>query len=65
MNAREFFDAVRKMRHLQREYFRLQRSTASQGEKRAALIEAQHAERAIDAEIERVQSVLSNNPMLP
>lgn len=65
MNSREFFETVLRMRYAQREYFRLQRTQASQEEKRMALIEAQHLERTIDAEIKRVQDILTNQPLQP
>lgn len=59
MNARQFFDLVVSMRQAQKKYFALRKSGAD----RAACDEAKNysigIERQIDAEIKRVQKVLS------
>lgn len=49
MNAREFYRAVVKMRHWQRDYFR----TRSQ----RSLNESKHFEKLVDAEIKRVEQI--------
>lgn len=52
MNSKQFFDAVVKMRHLQKEYFKTRSSITLQASKKQ--------EKLIDDEISRVNSVLSN-----
>ena len=51
MNAREFFDAVAKMRHAQKQYF----ATRS----KEWLVESKDLEKKVDAEISRVNAVLA------
>lgn len=53
MNPKEFFDAVRRMRKLQKDYY----STRD----KQILKQCIDAEKAIDAEISRVESILGNN----
>lgn len=52
MNSKQFFEAVVKMRQLQKEYFRTRSSITLQASKKQ--------EKLIDDEISRVNSVLSN-----
>ena len=52
MNSKQFFEAVVKMRQLQKEYFRTRLSITLQASKKQ--------EKLIDDEISRVNSVLSN-----
>lgn len=49
MNAKEFYEAVRKMRHAQKDYFRCRTS--------ANLSIAKGFERVVDAEIDRVEKI--------
>ena len=58
MNAKQFFDAVVRMRNAQNEYFRLRTS--------ASLKKAKSLENIVDREIERVEGVVneSMNPKL-
>ena len=49
MNAREFFDAVAKMRHAQKQYF----ATRS----KEWLVESKDSEKKVDAEVSRVNAV--------
>lgn len=56
MNAREFYETVKQMRHLQREYFR-HRGTA-------VLQECKKMEAIVDGEISRVETVLSQQQQL-
>ena len=51
MNAREFFDAVAKMRHAQKQYF----ATRS----KEWLVESKDLEKKVDAEIGRVNAKLA------
>lgn len=51
MNAREFYETVKQMRHLQREYFRHRGTTLLQ--------ECKKMEAIVDGEISRVETVLS------
>lgn len=57
MNARQFFDRVRVMRKFQKEYFRTRSHTA--------LRQSKALEREIDAEIERVNSIIGNDRKEP
>lgn len=57
MNARQFFDRVVQLRKFQKEYF----ATRSKD----ALRQSIALEKEIDAEIERVQSVISDKPVEP
>jgi len=50
MNAREFYEAVKKMRHLQQELFR-HRGTD-------LLIKCRNSEKIVDGEISRVEGIL-------
>ncbi len=50
MNARQFFDRVAQLRHFQKEYFKTR--------SREALQQSIALEKEIDAEIERVRTVL-------
>jgi len=50
MNAREFYETVKRMRHLQREYFR-HRGTE-------LLVECKKLESTVDGEISRVEGIL-------
>lgn len=54
MNAKEFFDLVSRMRKAQKDYFAT-RSTDS-------LFESKRLERAVDAEISRVEDILNKRP---
>ena len=58
MDAKEFFGRVERMRKAQKEYFRTRLGRA--------LIESKRLEREIDAEIERVNRILSErrNPKI-
>ena len=56
MNAKEFYDTVKQMRHLQREYFR-HRGTV-------VLQECKKMEAIVDGEISRVETVLSQQKQL-
>lgn len=58
MNAREFYEKVRKLRRWQKVYF----STRT----KQALEESKSLERIIDAEIDRVQKIMEerNNPKI-
>jgi hypothetical protein len=55
MNSRQFFDRVVQLRKFQKEYF----ATRSKD----ALRQSIALEKEIDAEIERVQSILNNKPV--
>ena len=57
MNARQFFDRVVQLRKFQKEYF----ATRSKD----ALRQSIALEKEIDAEIERVQSVINNKSVEP
>lgn len=57
MTAREFFDLVRRMRAVQRDYFKYKRKSDLQASKR---IEAQ-----VDAEISRVVALLGLPDAIP
>lgn len=56
MTPKEFFDLVARMRKMQQEYFRTRTS--------ASLSASKKLERAVDAEIERVNRVTSNPKQL-
>lgn len=56
MTPKEFFDLVARMRKIQQEYFRTRTS--------ASLSASKKLERAVDAEIERVNRVTSNPKQL-
>lgn len=56
MTPKEFFDLVARMRKMQQEYFRTRTS--------ASLSAFKKLERAVDAEIERVNRVTSNPKQL-
>ncbi len=51
MNARQFFDRVAQLRHFQKEYFKTR--------SREALQQSIALEKEIDAEIERVKTIMS------
>lgn len=51
MNARQFFDRVAQLRHFQKEYFKTR--------SREALQSSIALEKEIDAEIERVRTILA------
>lgn len=57
MNARQFFDRVVQLRKFQKEYF----ATRSKD----ALRQSIALEKEIDAEIERVQTLVNNKPVEP
>lgn len=56
MTPKEFFDLVARMRKMQQEFFRTRTS--------ASLSASKKLERAVDAEIERVNRVTSNPKQL-
>ncbi|MBR6630438.1 MAG: hypothetical protein IKK89_00655 [Alistipes sp.] len=58
MNAEQFFKLVTEMRGAQKEYFRFKSNRA--------LVESKRLEKAVDAEIERVNKILheKQNPKL-
>lgn len=56
MKAKEFFDLVSKMRDAQKQYFR----TRSQ----SLLNQSKELERAVDAEIKRVNDIINRQPTL-
>lgn len=55
MNARQFYEEVKKMRQLQRQYF----ATKDKSRKSMALMLSVKQEQLIDAEIERVEKILN------
>lgn len=55
MNAKSFFELVSDMRSAQKEFFR----TKSQ----AALSESKQLEKAVDAEIQRVNEIIKGQPI--
>ncbi len=55
MNARQFYEEVKKMRQLQRQYF----ATKDKSRKSMALMLSIKQEQLIDAEIERVEKILN------
>lgn len=55
MNARQFYEEVKKMRQLQRQYF----ATKDKSRKSMALMLFVKQEQLIDAEIERVEKILN------
>lgn len=55
MNARQFYEEVKKMRQLQRQYF----ATKDKSRKSMALMLSVKQEQLIDAEIDRVEKILN------
>lgn len=55
MNARQFYEEVKKMRQLQRQYF----ATKDKSRKSMALMLSVKQEQLIDAEIERIEKILN------
>lgn len=55
MNARQFYEEVKKMRQLQRQYF----ATRDKSRKSMALMLSVKQEQLIDAEIDRVEKILN------